>query len=109
MQEKMEAANNSKLFFKEQWGRAVREIHRIKSEYTKNIKVQLQYRKDELKKLGLEQLFLIEKNKNNLERDDMLEAKDFLGNDFETKNTLSDIDFLHKYDFRCSPGRCPCA
>ena len=94
MQEKLEAANNSKLFFKEQWGRAVREIHRIKSEYTKNIQIQLQYRKDELKKLGLEQLFLAEKSKNNLERDDMLEAKDFLPSEFpEARSSMSDIEF----------------
>lgn len=96
MQEKLETANNSKLFFKEQWGRAVREIHRIKSEYTKNIQVQLQYRKDELKKLGLEQLFLNEKNRNALERDDLLEARDFLGHDFEVRNSMSEIDFPYK-------------
>lgn len=96
MQEKLETANNSKLFFKEQWGRAVREIHRIKSEYTKNIQVQLKYRKDELKKLGLEQLCLNEKNKNNLDKDDYLEPKDFFGTDFDVRSNVSDMDFAFK-------------
>lgn len=97
MQEKLETANNSKLFFKEQWGRAVREIHRIKSEHAKNIQVQLRYRKDELKRLGLEQIFYSEKNKNNLERDDILEAKDFFPSDFpEPKSAVSEMDFPYK-------------
>lgn len=97
MQEKLESANNSKLFFKEQWGRAVREIHRIKSEHAKNIQVQLRCRKDELKKLGLEQIFYSEKNKNSLERDDMLEAKDFFFTEFpESKTAVSEIDFPYK-------------
>lgn len=97
MQEKLETANNSKLFFKEQWGRAVREIHRIKSEYTKNIQVQLQYRKDELKKLGLEQLCMSEKVRNKVsEGEDILDAKDFLGSDFDVKSNISDLDFPYK-------------
>ncbi|KAK6631416.1 hypothetical protein RUM44_005943 [Polyplax serrata] len=95
MQEKLDTANNSKLFFKEQWGRAVREIHRIKSEYTKNIQVQLQYRKDELKKLGLEQL-CNDKNRSKLDNDDLLDGKDFLGSDFDVRSNISDLDFPYK-------------
>lgn len=98
MQEKLETANNSKLFFKEQWGRAVREIHRIKSEYTKNIQVQLQYRKDELKKLGLEQLCMNEKSKKSIfDGDDgLMDAKDFLGSDMDVRSNMSDLDFPYK-------------
>nr|CAD7455950.1 unnamed protein product [Timema tahoe] len=53
VEEKLEAAVKSKSFFKEQWARAVREIHRIKSEKQHAIQIHIRDSKEQLKNLGL--------------------------------------------------------
>nr|CAD7256563.1 unnamed protein product [Timema shepardi] len=56
VEEKLEAAVKSKSFFKEQWARAVREIHRIKSEKQHAIQIHIRDSKEQLKNLGLVKL-----------------------------------------------------
>lgn len=51
LEQKLENVQKSKSFFKEQWGRAVREIHRMKMEHQQALEVQIKTSKDELKNL----------------------------------------------------------
>lgn len=44
------------LFFKEQWAKAVREIHRIKMEHQQAIQIQIKNSKEELQNLDLEEI-----------------------------------------------------
>ncbi|XP_075235719.1 centrosomal protein of 120 kDa-like [Lycorma delicatula] len=53
VEEKLEAALESKIFFKEQWGKAVREIHRLKKEHQHSIQAQIQREREELHKIQL--------------------------------------------------------
>lgn len=43
--EKLLEAQKSKAFFKDQWARALREVHRIKSDQQQNINVQIKKNK----------------------------------------------------------------
>lgn len=49
LEEKLENARKGKLFFKEQWAKAVREIHRMKVDYQQAMQVQIKNSKEELK------------------------------------------------------------
>lgn len=52
MEEKLEAALQSKAFFKEKWARAVREINCIKNEHERAIQIQIKHNEEELRNLG---------------------------------------------------------
>lgn len=49
LQEELDNAHKSKSFFKEQWGKAVREIHRMKMDNQRAMEVQIKNSKEELK------------------------------------------------------------
>lgn len=51
MEEKLTTAQKSKTFFKEQWGKAVKDIHRMKLEQHRNVELQIKSSKEELKNL----------------------------------------------------------
>jgi hypothetical protein len=52
MEQKLEAALQSKAFFKEKWARAVQEINCIKNEHKKAIQIQMKHNEEELQNLG---------------------------------------------------------
>ncbi|OAD61183.1 hypothetical protein WN48_00502 [Eufriesea mexicana] len=56
LEEKLQNAQESKSFFKEQWAKAVREIHHIKMEHQQAIQVQIKNSKEELQNLDLEEI-----------------------------------------------------
>ncbi|KAL1139810.1 hypothetical protein AAG570_006787 [Ranatra chinensis] len=62
LEEKLEVALDSKAFFKEQWGKAVREIHRLKEEQECQIKLQIEKSKEGLENLGLVDVCMEEEN-----------------------------------------------
>lgn len=49
LQEKLDNTQKGKSFFKEQWGKAVRELHRIKVDHQRAMQVQIKNSKEELK------------------------------------------------------------
>lgn len=51
VEEKLDNAQKSKSFFKEQWSKAVKEIHRIKMENQEAIEFQIKSSKEELNNL----------------------------------------------------------
>lgn len=51
MEEKLNNVQRSKSFFKEQWGKAVREIHRMKIEHQQAVKVHIKNSKEELENI----------------------------------------------------------
>ncbi|XP_071449702.1 centrosomal protein of 120 kDa-like [Hetaerina americana] len=53
LQEKLDISEKSKMFFKEQWAKAVRESHRLKTENQESLQIQIRHNKEELKQLGL--------------------------------------------------------
>ncbi|XP_059047867.1 centrosomal protein of 120 kDa-like isoform X2 [Achroia grisella] len=54
LEEKLDSAVQSKAFFKEQWGRAVRELHLNKLQSRKQVLTQLQSHRRELSDMGLD-------------------------------------------------------
>ncbi|XP_078047958.1 protein rha [Augochlora pura] len=56
LEEKLQTTQESKLFFKEKYAAAVREIHRMKKEYQQAIKVQIKNSKEELENINLEDI-----------------------------------------------------
>ncbi|XP_067209518.1 centrosomal protein of 120 kDa isoform X3 [Linepithema humile] len=56
LEEKLENAQKGKSFFKEQWGKAVREIHRMKVDYQQEMQVQIKNSKEELKNADLAEI-----------------------------------------------------
>ncbi|XP_008554487.1 centrosomal protein of 120 kDa-like [Microplitis demolitor] len=56
LERKLNSAQKSKSFFKEQWGKAVREIHKMKMEHRQAIEVQIKNNKEELKNINLEEI-----------------------------------------------------
>ncbi|KAK2575418.1 hypothetical protein KPH14_008330 [Odynerus spinipes] len=56
LEEKYNNAQRNKAFFKEEWGKAVREIHRMKREHQQTIEIQIKNSKEELKNLDLEEI-----------------------------------------------------
>ena len=51
LEEKLDNAQKSKSFFKEEWGKAVKEIHRIKMENQQALQSQIKSSKEELNNL----------------------------------------------------------
>lgn len=49
LEEKLNNVQKGKSFFKEEWGKAVREIHRMKMDYDQAMQVQIKNSKEELK------------------------------------------------------------
>ncbi|KAI4504421.1 hypothetical protein M0802_000892 [Mischocyttarus mexicanus] len=56
LEEKYNNSQRNKTFFKEEWGKAVREIHKMKREHQQTIEIQIKNSKEELKNLGLEKI-----------------------------------------------------
>ncbi|KOX70862.1 hypothetical protein WN51_03289 [Melipona quadrifasciata] len=56
LEEKLQNAQENKSFFKEQWAKAVREIHRMRMEYQQAMQVQIKNSKEELQNLDLEEI-----------------------------------------------------
>ncbi|KAK9294090.1 hypothetical protein QLX08_011181 [Tetragonisca angustula] len=56
LEEKLQNAQENKSFFKEQWAKAVREIHRMRMEYQQTMQVQIKNSKEELQNLDLEEI-----------------------------------------------------
>ncbi|XP_034948982.1 centrosomal protein of 120 kDa [Chelonus insularis] len=56
LERKLESAQKKQTFFKEQWGKAVREIHKMKMEHRQVVEVQTKTHKDELKNFNLEDI-----------------------------------------------------
>ena len=52
MEQKLEAALQSKAFFKAKWARAVKEVDRIKNEHEQAIQIQMKHNEEELQNLG---------------------------------------------------------
>lgn len=52
MEQKLEAALQSKAFFKEKWARADLEVNRLKNEHEQAIQIQMKHNKEELRNLG---------------------------------------------------------
>lgn len=57
LEEKYMEAQKVKAYFKEQYAKAVKEIHQLKTEGQKNIQTQLQVKKEELSQLSLDKFF----------------------------------------------------
>ncbi|XP_014259329.1 centrosomal protein of 120 kDa-like isoform X2 [Cimex lectularius] len=55
LQQSLEQALQSKAFYKEQWGKATRELHKLKEEEQEKIKIEFQRNREELQTLGLVQ------------------------------------------------------
>lgn len=51
LEEKLQNAQENKSFFKEQWAKAVREIHRMRMEYQQTMQVQIKNSKEKLQNL----------------------------------------------------------
>lgn len=49
LEEKLDNAQKGKSYFKEQWGKAIREIHRMKMDHHQAMQVQIKNSKEELK------------------------------------------------------------
>ncbi|KAG8226727.1 hypothetical protein J437_LFUL004377 [Ladona fulva] len=53
LQENLDISDKSKAFFKQQWAKAVREIHQLKTENQESLQLWIKHNKEELKQLGL--------------------------------------------------------
>ncbi|XP_014474647.1 PREDICTED: centrosomal protein of 120 kDa-like isoform X2 [Dinoponera quadriceps] len=60
LEEKLNNAQKGKSFFKEQWGKAVREIHRMKVDHQKTMQDQIKNSKEELKNVDLAEILSID-------------------------------------------------
>ncbi|XP_025153501.1 centrosomal protein of 120 kDa isoform X2 [Harpegnathos saltator] len=56
LEEKLNNAQKGKSFFKEQWGKAVREIHRMKVDHQQAMQVQIKNSKEELKNVDFAEI-----------------------------------------------------
>ncbi|XP_029674380.1 centrosomal protein of 120 kDa-like isoform X2 [Formica exsecta] len=56
LEEKLDNAQKGKSFFKEQWGKAVREIHKMKVDHQQAMQVQIKNSKEELKNVDLAEI-----------------------------------------------------
>jgi len=52
MEQKLEAALQSKAFYKEKWAREVQQVNRLKNEHEQAIQIQMKYNEEELRNLG---------------------------------------------------------
>ncbi|XP_029056561.1 centrosomal protein of 120 kDa-like isoform X1 [Osmia bicornis bicornis] len=62
LEEKLQNAQESKYFFKEQWAKAVREMHCMRREYQEARQVQIKNSKEELQNLDLEEILCTDTN-----------------------------------------------
>ncbi|XP_052758470.1 centrosomal protein of 120 kDa-like isoform X2 [Galleria mellonella] len=76
LEEKLDSAVQSKAFFKEQWGRAVRELHLSKLHARKHVLTQLQSHRRELGDMGLDTIQDQEEDKTNQNNVDIKKLKD---------------------------------
>ncbi|KAM3961686.1 centrosomal protein of 120 kDa [Aphomia sociella] len=76
LEEKLDSAVQSKAFFKEQWGRAVRELHLSKLHTRQQVLAQLQNRRRELGDLGLDNIQDPDENMSNQNEIDIKKLKD---------------------------------
>ncbi|KAJ8714465.1 hypothetical protein PYW07_002690 [Mythimna separata] len=76
LEEKLDSAVQSKAFFKEQWGRAVRELHLVKLHTRKQMLTQLQQDRRELGEMGLDTIEDQEENSVNKIPVDLKKLKD---------------------------------
>ncbi|KAK0095735.1 hypothetical protein PV326_007550 [Microctonus aethiopoides] len=60
LESKLNSAQKSKTFFKEQWGKAVREIHKMRLEHRQAIELQIKSSKEQLKNIDLERLLRVD-------------------------------------------------
>ncbi|XP_031839724.1 rha isoform X1 [Nomia melanderi] len=60
LEEKLQMAQESKLFFKEKWATAAREMHRMKNEFQQAMKTQIKNSKEELKNIDLEEVLCVD-------------------------------------------------
>ncbi|KPJ15798.1 Centrosomal protein of 120 kDa [Papilio machaon] len=77
LEEKLDSAVQSKAFFKEQWGRAVRELHLTKMSSRRHMLSQLRREKSRLNQVGLDTIDDFEMNKGDeLNGSDIKKLKD---------------------------------
>ncbi|CAL1685521.1 unnamed protein product [Lasius platythorax] len=60
LEEKLDSAQKGKSFFKEQWGKAVREIHKMKVDHQQAMQVQIKNSKEELKNVDLAEILSVD-------------------------------------------------
>ncbi|KAL6436896.1 hypothetical protein ACFW04_004925 [Cataglyphis niger] len=60
LEEKLDNAQKGKSFFKEQWGKAVREIHKMKVDHQQAMQVQIKNSKEELKNVDLAEMLSLD-------------------------------------------------
>ncbi|XP_019885597.2 centrosomal protein of 120 kDa isoform X2 [Camponotus floridanus] len=60
LEEKLDNAQKGKSFFKEQWGKAVREIHKMKVDNQQAMQVQIKNSKEELKNVDLAEILSVD-------------------------------------------------
>ncbi|XP_068622564.1 centrosomal protein of 120 kDa-like [Battus philenor] len=76
LEEKFDSAVQSKAFFKEQWGRAVRELHLTKMSSRRNMLSQLRREKSRLNQVGLDTIDDYEINSVDRNETDIKKLKD---------------------------------
>ncbi|CAH2982236.1 unnamed protein product [Chilo suppressalis] len=76
LEEKLDSAMQSKAFFKEQWGRAVRELHLTKLGTRRQMLTQLQHERRQLHDMGLDTVTDQEENVANQNNVDIKKLKD---------------------------------
>ncbi|XP_013170050.1 PREDICTED: centrosomal protein of 120 kDa-like [Papilio xuthus] len=76
LEEKLDSAVQSKAFFKEQWGRAVRELHLTKMSSRRNMLSQLRREKSRLNQVGLDTIDDYEINREDANETDIKKLKD---------------------------------
>ncbi|KAH9640806.1 hypothetical protein HF086_001967, partial [Spodoptera exigua] len=76
LEEKLDSAVQSKAFFKEQWGRAVRELHLVKLATRKQMLSQLQQDRKQLDHMRLDTIEDEEENRTNQNPIDLKKLKD---------------------------------
>nr|XP_026493089.1 centrosomal protein of 120 kDa-like [Vanessa tameamea] len=69
LEEKLDSAVQSKAFFKEQWGRAVRELHLIKLSTRRQMLTQLRQERRQLGEMSLDPIEDKEENQSNVDID----------------------------------------
>ncbi|XP_068103035.1 centrosomal protein of 120 kDa [Hyperolius riggenbachi] len=78
LERKLESATKSKLHYKQQWGRALKELARIKQREQENAMARLKKRQEELEQMRLRYLAAEEKDKVQTERQELEELKNEL-------------------------------
>ncbi|XP_028041102.1 uncharacterized protein LOC114251104 [Bombyx mandarina] len=92
LEEKLDSAVQSKAFFKEQWGRAVRELHLLKLDTRKQMLSQLQQDRRELGDAGLDTIKDDSESKRNQDAMDIKKLKDDFYVDILANTPALEID-----------------